>query len=695
MARRGAVVGGLLLLFVATRLVYLLLIDPARLLEQAGEEELYRGTIARELVNGLRLPFIEYRADDYSGGSLVIGAVAAGFFLLFGPTVLALKLAPLSLFTLAVLFWYWTVRRASGDRVARLTGVLFCLSPPMFTAYSVTAMGYHSESIVFTALSVCLLFKMLSEDSSPWWVPGMLGLTAGVGLWFAYVYGLTLLAMLLFLVWHRPWKFLRPLLTWGLLGFLIGFSPWIAINLKTQFAGIIVGDIRLWSHFGLNNLLADLAQPRRLGIVQTLFTLASEDRSRLYRWTVNLAYFLLFASAVLTAAVISLKTPGLGGRFGRRRPTLGAFAILYVVLFTVAVQFSDLRSPRYRVPLQPFVFFLVALAVVRCQQEFPRFQKEIGRGFVGLAVFLALLAHAPLLSVARPGYVLGAQGYTYSTLPPAYFGLQPATGAEGPNAAEFPSGPGWTVVLEKLPVEDRRDLSLGIVRKLAGVVPPGGQSADFSRMARFVPSGFEKYFAFAFGSIVMDRCAGDLARAVKDLEFLRYGQPVSHDLAIAGVLSSWSRQAALNTIPEVLTSVSMRPFVALSPHFWRAVGHLAGRYWLEADHSWDGLDSHLQPFASQLEPALATYFLQGVGESLFAQPNGGRGISTRALSSPYEVELLEGWGIASAYFELQEPLPWKGDESPFWTTWTQGLSSAALRSVQRGRAQFDSLLGIS
>jgi hypothetical protein len=145
---RTVSLSGLLLLFVASRLLYLVLIDPGHLVLYGGEE-LYRGVIAQELTTGLKLPFIEYRADNYSGGSLVIGVLAAGFFVLFGSTVFSLKLAPLLLFTLALVFWYWTIQRAAGERVAGYFALLFCFSPPQFTAHSVTAMGFHSESIFF------------------------------------------------------------------------------------------------------------------------------------------------------------------------------------------------------------------------------------------------------------------------------------------------------------------------------------------------------------------------------------------------------------------------------------------------------------------------------------------------------------------------------------------------------------------
>src|SRR5438128_7035626 len=107
-----AALGRFLLLFVASRLLYLVLIDPGHLLIQPGDE-LYVGTIAQELVTGPTMPFTEYRANNFALGTLVIGVIAAGFFLLFGPTLFALKLAPLLVFTLALVFWYWTIRHAA------------------------------------------------------------------------------------------------------------------------------------------------------------------------------------------------------------------------------------------------------------------------------------------------------------------------------------------------------------------------------------------------------------------------------------------------------------------------------------------------------------------------------------------------------------------------------------------------------
>src|SRR5438105_1796468 len=344
-----AALGGFLLLFVASRLLYLVLIDPSHLPYRG--EELYRGAIAQELVTGLQMPFTEYRADNYSGGSLVIGALAARFFLLFGPTVFALKLAPLFLFTLALVFWYWTIQQYAGERVARYFALLFCFSPPLFTAYSVTAMGFHSESIVFSALTVLLFFRMLSDEGGSPAVPALLGLTAGFGLWFAYIYGLTLLVMLGCWLWQDKGRFWRPRVLWFALGFLVGFSPWIIINVQTHFAGFVVQGKNVWEYFGLTYLLDGLAHPRKLVPYEFFATIASDDPRDLVRRAVNLLYSLLYLGPILAAGVLRLKTgrsapaetsyrgrgPGeiLPSRTHPTRLTLEGFGILYLVVFAL------------------------------------------------------------------------------------------------------------------------------------------------------------------------------------------------------------------------------------------------------------------------------------------------------------------------------------------------------------------------
>src|SRR5947209_12002875 len=94
--------GGFLLLFVGSRLLYLVLIDPSYLCPQLGEQ-LYVGTVAQELLTGLKLPFIEYRRSNYMLGTLVMGRVASGFFRLLGPSLFVLMPTPRFVFMLSLL----------------------------------------------------------------------------------------------------------------------------------------------------------------------------------------------------------------------------------------------------------------------------------------------------------------------------------------------------------------------------------------------------------------------------------------------------------------------------------------------------------------------------------------------------------------------------------------------------------------
>src|SRR5438445_411581 len=321
-----AALGGFLLLFVASRLLYLVLIDPGYLPGWLGQE-LYRGAIAQELVTGLKMPFTEYRADNYSGGSLVIGALASGFFLLFGPTLFALKLAPLLVLSLA-------------------------------------------------------------------------------------------------------------------LGFVVGFSPWILFNVQTHFAGLVIYDKNVWEHFGLEPLLDGLAHPRQLAPYEFFANLASDDPRDLPRRAVNLLYSLLYLGPILTAGVLRLKMGrsdpagvndrGRGPRVSTReagtrpsrthptQPTLVGFVILYLVVFALAVQFSDFKSAYYDLPIYPFLFSLTAHSLARCQDAFPLVQKKIGTVFLASLVLAGLGTHAPLLSLDRPGFALSAKGYSYARMPFRY-----------------------------------------------------------------------------------------------------------------------------------------------------------------------------------------------------------------------------------------------------------------------------------
>src|SRR3989441_420226 len=711
-----AALGGFLLLFVASRLLYLVLIHPSYLSPQL-HHDLYLRTIAQELVTGLTVPFAEYRATNYMLGTLVMGGLASGFFLLFGPTIFALKLAPLLASTLTLLFWYWTIERAAGARVTGCFALLFCFSPPLLTAYSVAALGDNSQSLVFSALTVFLLFRMLSDEEPSLVYPLLLGLIAGVGLWFCYTYGLTLLAALGFWLWHDKGKFWRPPVLWFALGFFVGFSPWIAINVQTHFAGLVVQGATVWEHFGLAHLWDGLAHPRKLAPYEFFADIASDDPRDMPRRAVNQLYSLLYLGPILTAGVLRLKMgrseptgvndSGRGPRVSTRnagtrpsrthptQPTLVGFAILYVVVFALAVQFSDFKATRYHLPAYPFLFLFVALSLVRCQEAFPNVENKIQTAFFAGVVVSGLGTHTPLFSLDRPGAALSAKGYDYALMPRIYsYTHAPAGKDDHIFIPQMVQRPFLSDILPKLSGEDHRDLSRAIALLLAQAAPLNGQAEEFARIERLVPSGFNRYFYYWLGGKAMSPHAKELSKAVADVEFLRHRSPAAHHLALVGIYRSWPEQFAfLDASSEALVNHPGAVDPKLSPHYWRAVGHQAGHHWYNTEHSLGLLDAHLQAFLPRLSPSVQRYVLQGVGTVLFHHHGMMPFPPAEIERSPeaYQQGLWEGWGMGIHEFDNLPLFPWQGSESLYWMAWTKGLSARSLVFIHQGQAQLDAL----
>src|SRR5437867_9043098 len=569
--------GGFLLLFVASRLLYVVLIDPSYLSPQLYDE-LYVGTIAQELVTGPTLPFADYRTNNYMLGTLMIGTLASGFFLLFGPTVFALKLVPLLLFTLALAIWCWTIQHAAGERVAGYFALLFCFSPPLLTAYSTASPCCHGESILFSALTVFLLFRMLSEETGSLALPALLGLTAGVGLWFAYIYGLTLLAALGCWLWHDKGRFWQARVLWFALGFAAGFAPWIAINVQTHFAGLVIYDKAVWKTFGLAYLWDGLAHPWKLAPVEFLRTIASDDIGDRYSRAVNLFYFLLYIGLFLTVGVLRLKT-GQSAPTGPRqtRRMLIGFCILYLVVFALAVQFSDFRSAHYHVPAYPFLFFLTAFSLARCQEAFPNVQRQIQAAFLASVVILGLGTHIPLFSLDRPGYALFAKGYSYAVLPHYYLANHAPPGSgrgDRKVLLEVVQRPFLSDILPKLSGNDQRDFSRAVALLLAKATPLNGQAEDFARIERLVPPSFEKHFYYRLGRTAVRWHRSELPKAVAAVEFLRHRSAEAHHLALIGIYRAWPWLAAVDSSPEALVTAPSPVAPEMQAHYWRALGLL-------------------------------------------------------------------------------------------------------------------------
>ena len=187
----------------------------------------------------------------------------------------------------------------------------------------------------------------------------------------------------------------------------------------------------------------------------------------------------------------------------------------------------------------------------------------------------------------------------------------------------------------------------------------------------------------------------ELPKPVAAVEFLHHRSAAAHHLALIGLYRAWPGVAALDRTPEALVNAPAAVAPELAPYYWRALGHWASRSWYDTDRSLNQLNAHLQVFVPQLDPSVQKYVLQGVGQALFTDPLADNWVPPAELErfpQAYQEGLLEGWGMALGEEEHFSLLPWRGQESPFWTARTKGLSTRSLSYVRQGKAQFDALL---
>jgi len=216
-------------------------------------EELTRGDVAMELVQGPLLSLSDYQYAHFFGGATVCGIVAAPLFAVFGAQLWALKLAAIAFHLVALGFGIALLDRWVSRRAALFFGLLFAVAPPGYSLLTTVAWGSHVESGMFAL--VCFYLFLDLEGSGPEFKQRALrrfsfGACAGFALWFNYSCLIFLAVLALFdaiadrRIW-RPREFALQLA-----GALLGALPWFVYNLRNDWAGVSIYGASLVEHVG-------------------------------------------------------------------------------------------------------------------------------------------------------------------------------------------------------------------------------------------------------------------------------------------------------------------------------------------------------------------------------------------------------------------------------------------------------------
>jgi hypothetical protein len=232
-ARDGWILSGLLAAFVTSRLLWL----DWNLPSSIYWEESYRWAAAKEILTAPVIPILDYQADHYQGGSLVMILLAVALFHVFGPSVFVMKVAAVLVSSVILTLLYLVGRRAFDRRTGALAALAYVTGPPLSAYFGLTVMGFHAESTAFSLAQLLLFFGLLAGR---WRTPlgwAAFGFVSALGLWFCYTSGVSLAACIV------AWPLMsavprRREMAFAVAGGMAGLVPWFAYNVPRNFAGL-------------------------------------------------------------------------------------------------------------------------------------------------------------------------------------------------------------------------------------------------------------------------------------------------------------------------------------------------------------------------------------------------------------------------------------------------------------------------
>jgi hypothetical protein len=360
-------------------------------------EELHRGTIAKELLTGLKVPFFDYQADSYDGGSLAVGLLAAAFFKLMGIHLFALKMVPFTFSLGAFTAAFFFLNRFFSRRAAVIACLLLAFCPPVLAKHSLAAIGSHTESIFFSLLMFYFFYRFAYEIPHRKIFLAAFAFVSGLGCWFTSMTGITLLALVLVraALVDKPFTKREVIVFCG--GFLTGVLPWFIYNVTHHFSGYLYIATHLQSSAGV------LAEASRSPLEAVRFvgralrsmapSLCFPDAAGVSGKYVSFLYFLLLLAPCVFLLRVQMKTLG-AARFlsGLRRSKMfpvGFFMALFLLVYAftdynIGIDFSRRWiSYRYFTPLFYFTLLFTAIALSRM----PRLPVLLLAGILSVGAF--------------------------------------------------------------------------------------------------------------------------------------------------------------------------------------------------------------------------------------------------------------------------------------------------------------------
>ena len=586
--------GLLLFLFLSLRLGSLALFHPFYN-NVCPIEEYYRGTLGHEILKGLSMPYWQYRADDSGGGSLVMGILVAGFFKILGSSAFVLKLIPVLISMGALLVWFRILYREFSSKCAWYFALFFIFAPSYFQSWSTVALGDHYETMFLSAVAVWLFLKMERKPSPVFLF--LLGLVCGFGIWFAYIFALTVVTLLILWFCKKEPSLSKGTVLYLIAGFAIGFSPWIAINLKNGFKGFVIYGIPLWrhiQHYPVLSLTFWKVSFWKTLFIYDIFQAFSHPDLGLgaFRPLVSWIYTFLLTAPVVVWFFLRPSTEIFSTPFFRKTSSqVTLYFIFYGLVHSAVIQLTDFTGNRYLMPLMPAIFFGWARVMESLESFSPRIRKASRILFAGPLIGLGVWLWISMASPAYAGYLLKTPGYSYD-----YMASIPACNINT-NIRKVDIDAWLNLsrqMSEKISSEGQKGFWTAMSIQMAETAAARGVISIVER-AKFPDPIFAAAFYFHFGRFVFYYRGQNLAEAFSDLKSYLHENTAALRLSTLGMF-----YALGNEEPESILSLEREIPEELNEEYFTAFGMQYGRFWTRKGSKIEAMDQKISELFSKI-----------------------------------------------------------------------------------------------
>jgi len=379
--------------------------------------------LPKDIIEGnLRLPIFDYQYMPYAGGNAVVSLLALIPFLLFGQSLISLKLVSLCFFSLGTMIaWYLFLCRYFNIYTGLIFGLLYVLSPPFFSKMNLIAWGRHDESNFFSIIIIYLLYKLIYTTNEfdsgaeqgkqfkqrPFQTLIFFGIVSGFGIYFSYMCLITVLVSLLLWLFSDRMFFLRKDFAIYLVGFFVGFLPWMTYNIMYNLSGFcnFITGAYMDDIFTKEKYIISFGYPDTLwGFVLKFFKLIFYYLPGSFGFQSSIKNIIYFLFLLFCLILIFLKSIKYG--FYCKENIFLIYPLAFFLFFTFsgfyineninpifgindyqAKSFFHLYKYRYFSPLYPFLFSIIAILIGRLLPEI----KSLGLKSFSIACVIFLL----------------------------------------------------------------------------------------------------------------------------------------------------------------------------------------------------------------------------------------------------------------------------------------------------------------